>query len=119
MAKAGDGARRSDQRQRQALIQIRVTDEEHLLFIRAAQKCGAPGLATWARNLLHKGCGGPSASDRVLSGALGQLAGRMQDIAHLAPKVPPEKIVQAILRVSQELHDVQRKVIGDDREGVP
>ncbi|RGP35127.1 hypothetical protein D1012_21620 [Pseudotabrizicola alkalilacus] len=119
MAKAGDGAPRSDQRQRQALIQIRVTAAEHFAFRRAAQSCGASGLAAWARNLLHKGCGGPSASDRVLSGVLGQLAGRMQEIAHLAPKVPPEKIAQEILRVSQELHDVQRKVIGDDREGVP
>lgn len=119
MAKAGDGAPRSNKRRRQALIQIRVSTAEHLMFLRAAQKCGAPGLAGWARDLLHKGCGGPSASDRMLSGAFGQLSGRMQDIARLTSTVPPEKIAEEILRVSQDLRDLQIKVIDNDSEGLP
>lgn len=119
MAKAGDGAPRSNQRIRQTLIQIRVTDEEKLLFLRAAQKRGAPGLATWARDQLRNSCGKPSASDRMLSGALGQLVSQMQDIAGLTPKVHPTKVAEQILRVSQDLHDLQKKVIRDDREDLP
>ncbi|PJF08407.1 hypothetical protein [Pseudorhodobacter sp. MZDSW-24AT] len=119
MAKAGDGAPRSNKRRRQALIQIRVSTAEHLMFLRAAQKCGAHGLAGWARDQLRNSCGNPSASDRMLSGALGQLASQMQDIARLTLKVPSEKIAQEILRVSQDLRDLQRKVIDNDREGVP
>lgn len=119
MAKAGDGARRSDQRQRQALIQIRVTAAEHFAFRRAAQRCGAPGLAAWARDLLHKGCGGPSHADRVMSGTLGLLAGRLQEIAHLVPAVPPGEIAQQIRSISQDLHHLQKRVMGDDREGLP
>ncbi len=119
MAKAGDGARRSDQRQRQALIQIRVTAAEHFAFCRAAQRAGISGLAAWARDLLHKGCGVPNHADRMMSGALGLLAGQLQEIADLAPKAPPGEISQQIRRVSEDLHHLQRKVIGDDREGLP
>lgn len=119
MAKAGDGAPRSNQRQRHALIQIRVSEAERLLFCRAAQGRGAPGLANWARDILHKGCGGPSHADKVLSGALGQLAGRLQEIAHLVSAASPAEITQQINLVSQDLHFLQRRVIGDDCESVP
>lgn len=119
MAKAGDGVPRSDQRQRQALIQIRVTAAEHLAFRREAHRTNGMGLAAWARNQLHKGCGGPDHADRVLIGALGLLAGRMQEIARLAPKAPPGEIAQQIRSVSEDLHHLQKKVMDDDCEDLP
>lgn len=119
MAKAGDGVPRSDQRQRQALIQIRVTAAEHLAFRRAAHRSGIMGLAAWARDQLHKGCGGPDHADRVLSGALGLLAGRMQEIASLAPKAPSGEIAQQIRSLSVDLQHLQKRVMSDDCEDLP
>jgi len=116
VAKAGDGAPRSERRQLSDVINIRVSFEEKRAFGRAARKCGAPSLSAFAMDQMRKACGGPTRAQKVLAGSLGQIAGRLQELAGQAQSSHGPDLAQMVRDVANVLNVLQQEVMSDDRE---
>lgn len=113
MARAGDGAPRSASRQREKIIRVRATAEEHASFSAGACRGGHRSIASFLRDAGMRSTSGPALPPWAI-GELGIIGGKLTEYAELAELAGSRDSAQEFRALSTRIARMQRKHMEED-----
>lgn len=111
MARAGDGARRSERRRLNATISLRVDHGAKQALSRTAQKAGYTSLSAWAADKLSADDSVSPREQRILCGLLGRYGAQLSHLAHRCETMRHAEIRQELETYSQRIVDMQKRIM--------
>lgn len=115
MARAGDGAPRSASRQREKIIRVRASAEEHARFSASACRGGHGSIASFLRDAGMRSASGPALPPWAI-GELGIIGGALTAFAERAELAGRGKSAQEFRTLSTLIARMQRKLMQEDSD---
>lgn len=116
MARAGDGAKRSAQRQKTTVMSLRVDPDEKAGFAKVAKSRGYHNLSAWHRDQLQA-TGVMGERQRAgLVGVLGQISTEINALVDMADAMNGENANARVEKLRKRLAMLQREIMMDQTD---
>lgn len=115
MARAGDGGPRSASRQREKIIRVRATAEEHAQFSVNARRGGYASLPSFLRDAGMRSSSGPALPPSAI-GELGMIGGALTEFADQAEQAGSRDSAHELRVLSGRIARMQRKFMEGDED---